>query len=276
MNYDAFTYEELKAEEEIAKKEFLKSSITLKEKKRLLSENIGIIKIDQNLTAFNDYVCSLSVKHKHLPAFSETLRKYFSRREDVDAVILDNYITELNNHIGIHTHYINLKIAMRHRNIIILPENILIKQYEIFFANDEKKLANKDIIEEHLNKIIESKNGGKPAINKVFIRQEKKKPKKKDDLKPVTYTSKRDEPKIQFLSNDDLAFDDLTISVEFTNGVKGTLAIYANGIYFKHNGNSSDGKQENVFTYFGEATNRPVTKEDIISKIINDKEKSND
>lgn len=277
MNYEAYTYDELKSEEDNAKKAFYTSATLLTEKKVILSEHIGILAIDKKLTAFNDYVCGL-VQHKHLASFSETLRKFLSKREDLDKAILDSYISELQNHFALHTHYINIKILLKHRTVFELPDNILNKQYEMFFANDDKKLLNKDVIDKHLCKVMESKNGGKPAIKNLKIVQEKKKPKLKDGASAIATPAKNDKAKIQYISNDDLAFDDFSFPFEFTNGVKGTVAIYQGGIYIKHNGNSPDGKQVNVFTYKGEVGPDSIhfTKDELIKNIINDKEKPNE
>ncbi|MBK3506762.1 hypothetical protein [Pseudomonas sp. MF6747] len=278
MSYEAYTYEELKAEEEIAKNEFFQSAKKLTEKKVLLSEDIGLLKTDQNITAFNSYVCGL-VTYKHLPAFADTLRNFFIRKEGINVEILDNYINELKSHFEIHTRYIDIKILLKHKNVKELPQKILLKQYETFFANEEKKLTYKDIVDNYFRRLMEVKNGGKAAIHSFSINLRKKVSKNKTPSNTNEKPSWKKEKSVnQLVTNEDLTYEDFWIPFEFTNGVKGTIAIYQGGIYIKHNGFSPDGKQVNVFTYNGEIGNESIhfSKEDIINSIINNKEKPNE
>ncbi|KOP50884.1 hypothetical protein OX88_27200 [Pseudomonas coronafaciens pv. porri] len=273
-------YEELKIQLEIVKKDLSASAKRLAASKKTLTSKVGLLKFHENLTEFTDYVCDIRNNHNHLNGMAALLRNHITKKSNVTEEIREGYLSELVSHMDIHNKYIRIKIALKHRTVYILPNELVKRKYETFFVDDGgKKKENLDIIEEFLNKQIEENNNGKPAIKKIYISSCKKKTKKQSETEiaeGIKDNSGEDFKNIITISHNDLKFNNYALKIEWTNGVIEKIDLYDNAVYHKDNAKTKDKKLEKTMIFRGEGIELNQTKDDVITKIINDKEKTNE
>jgi hypothetical protein len=273
-------YEELKIQLEKVKKDLSASAKRLAAKKQALTSKIGLLKFHENLTDFTDYVCDIRNNHNHLVGMATLLRNHITKKSDVTEEVREGYLSELASHMDIHNNYIRLKIALKHRTVYILPNELVKRKYETFFVDDgSKKKESLDIIEEFLNKQIEENNNGKPAVKKIYFSSSKKKTKKETEAEiadGIKESEEYDFKNIITITHNDLKFNNYTMKIEWTNGVTEKIDLYNNAIYHKDNATTKDKKLEKTMIFKGEGILKIPTKDELITQIINDKEKPND
>jgi hypothetical protein len=268
-------YEELKLQLEIVKKDLSASAKRLAASKKTLTSKIDLLKFHENLTEFTDYVCDIRNNHNHLNGMASLLRNHITKKSDVTEEVREGYLSDLVSHMDIHNNYIRIKIALKHRTVYILPNELVKRKYETFFVDDGTKIKeNLDIIDEYLNKQIEENNNGKPAIKAFYIYRISKKSKKQADGVETGKAEDNDFKNLLSISHNDLKFHNYFGKFLWTNGVVDNFGIYDDAIYLKDNTGNDVGKLETKQILKGDRKKKVVPATD--TKLINDKEKPNE
>jgi len=261
-----------KSELDVLKEKLTQSGIELISKGDYLCANANLLDLKERLSKFNSYIAKPTIKHNHSGAIAAVIKRNVLRKkkEAADAKVpsLESYLTALTNHIELYNLYINERLKCRHVGIYVYPKEIVMMQYQVFFASNEQAKENFDIIDEVKKKQILEKNKGKPTIFKVmFIEREAK---KKGDTTPAKSKV------LKIITEADLVFNNYTLVTEFTNGVKRTEDIYPAGLYFKDNRTSEDGKLQPAGNFKGELQVSIKPEFEIIEEPTTTKEDKND
>lgn len=216
--------ESLKIQLEISAKELII-------RKDILVEKLNAITFKEQLNHFTSYICKTTIKHNHSLSIVDMIRRNILTYKKLDlntkVKSLDSYLEQLTNHLIIYNDYFQSRKELNHSGLFSYTDSEIIKQYELFFVSDEKKKQNFKSLDDSKKAQLQEKNNGRPTIYKCFQTVENKKTKEK-----VT----------KVITNEDMFFNNHSISFEFTNGVKFTIDIYQNGIYFKDNSTSKNGQ----------------------------------
>ncbi len=222
------------------KDDLTESGKILLAKGKALTSNTKAHELNDKIKKFNDYISKTGIKHNHSTAIVNVIRKNVCKKIEASVIgeCLEDYLLTLTSHIELYNNYITERINSRHIGIYKFPNEIVMMKYQTFFTNHEQAKENFDLIDKVKKKIILERNNGKPTIYKLFFCER---------------DAKTNESKvIKVYDADDLAFTNVYVSGEFTNGCKFNTDYYQSGIYHKDNADSEDGKLKPRSNFKGE------------------------